>query len=370
MLNVQAGLFARPSHYDRLAPCFGIDGNPRPTMSVESPLPALMQSPAGLTAVYLRELLVSWPAGNALLTDMGIDATRLASDDRYRVPLYQAFALLERAVAASGDPLFALRSVERLTVRAFPWLGYAVLAAGSLREAVRELARLEPLIWDAGTITLDEHNDEAWLIWEARLPTPTVAVEMALAGWVKVGQALLQREQHGHRVCFRHTARTDAAAYAPLFGAPVAFGAEHNAVILPRAWLDESLPFADPRLGELVRDKARTLLSDPGLNLENEIRARCFGALPGPLPELDQLAEDLDLPARQLRQLLADRALNLRELQDGVRRELAFHLLRDPARDLADIAGRCGFSEQSAFHRAFRRWTGSTPAAWRQTPQP
>ncbi|MEL0028543.1 MAG: AraC family transcriptional regulator ligand-binding domain-containing protein, partial [Perlucidibaca sp.] len=326
-------------------------------------------APAAVTARYLRELLPA-PTDHDALAACGISPDRLADDNHYRVPLFQVSALLARTLQAAGDPLLAIRQAHALSLRAFPLLGMGLLASTTLEEGLHRLIELDPLIWDAASLHLDIPEDrqaEAALVLVPRQPLPPALVELALAGWVLLGPALGRIADGGHRLDFRHRARAPEADYASAFGCPVSFGADAYAVRFPAAWLTCRLDLADPGSSGIIMQEARRQLAQPVLlNLENHLRAACFSALPGPLPELPALAATLGLAPRQLRQHMGERDIRLRDLQDDVRREAALHWLRHGDPDLCELAQACGFSEQSAFQRAFRRWTGMTPGQWRQ----
>jgi len=332
-------------------------------------LPAQLRSPAALTASYLRELLPP-SLTDAQLHSSGIDPARLHHDSHYRIPLYQACNLLADYIASADDPLIGVRQAHALSLRAFPWLGMGLLASTTLAEGLQRLIELDPLIWDGIRIALhlpDDPQADAALIMTPQLPMPGAVIELALAGWVLLGPALWQIQDSGHRIAFQHAARAPDAAYQALFGCAVSFQAEVNAVYFPSAWLSQRLRFADPSAGAVILHEARRLLAEPVLlNLENHLRAACFRAMPGALPDTPALAAELGMSARQLRQSLSERHLNLRNIQDAVRREAALHWLSQPDILLTDIAHACGFSEQSAFQRAFRRWTGLTPVQWQQ----
>jgi len=332
-------------------------------------LPAQMRSPAALTASYLRELLPP-SLTDALLQSCGIDPARLRQDIHYRIPLYQAYTLLGHYIEASDDALIGIRHAHELSLRAFPWLGMGLLASTTLADGLQRLIELDPLIWDGIGIALhlpDEPQADAALIMSPHLTMPPAVIELALAGWVLLGPALWQFQGSGHRITFQHAARAPESAYEALFGCAVSFQAEANAVYFPRAWLSQRLRFADPSAGAMILQEARRLLAEPVLlNLENHLRAACFRAMPGPLPDTLALAAALGMSARQLRQSISERHLNLRSIHDATRREAALYWLGQPDILLTDIALACGFSEQSAFQRAFKRWTGLTPVQWQQ----
>lgn len=339
-------------------------------MALESfTLPELMRSPAGVTANYLRELLPT-PLDHASLQVAGIDPERLRSDLRYRVPLYQTCDLLALTMAAAGDPLLAIRQAHALSLRAFPLLGMGVLASATLEEGLQRLIELDPLIWDAVSLHLDipaDRTGETALVMTPRLPLPPAITELALAGWVLLGPSLWQIRDGHYRLSLRHAPRASEADYRVLFNCPVEFHADRDAVHFPTPWLTRRLDLSDPGTSAMILHEARRQLAQPlQLNLENHLRAICFQALPGPLPEAPELAASLGIAPRQLRQFMSEQNIRLRELQDGVRREAALRWIDRDDIDISDMAQACGFSEQSAFQRAFRRWTGTTPGQWRQ----
>jgi len=339
-------------------------------MALESfTLPELMRSPAAVTARYLRELLPSPHDRNALAA-CAIDAGRLADDPDYRVPLHQVCELLARTLGGSDDPLLAVRQARALSLRAFPLLGMSLLASATLEEGLRRLIELDPLIWDAVGLRLDipaGDQEEAALVMTPKLPLPPALIELALAGWVLLGPALWHIHDGAYRLCFRHAARAPASDYQAIFGCPASFSESEYALRFPAGWLRRRLDLTDPGGSAIIMQEARRRLAQPVLlNLENQLRAACFRALPGPLPELPALAGTLGLAPRQLRQHMGERDIRLRDLQDAVRREAALHWLRQGDPDLSELAQACGFSEQSAFQRAFRRWTGMTPGQWHQ----
>lgn len=340
-------------------------------MAVESllpPLPALMCAPAGISARYLRELLPADPPPS-LLADAGIDAARLRADEHYRVPLYQAYALLDQALAAQADPLLALRQARQLSLKAYPWLGLSLLASTDLGTGLARLIELEPLVWDGSRIELSVNGTSASLRWLPLYPIPPAVMELALAGWVLLAPALAGVPAGELRLGFAHAARAPLPAYRELLGCEPLFDQTETALHFPAEWLRRELKLADPSAADWVLAEARRRLAEGPLSwrLELRLRAASFAALPGELPEAAALADAVGLSARGLRERLQAQNLNLRALQDEVRRDAACWWLRHGQADLAEIAEACGFSEQSAFQRAFRRWTGCTPAVWRQS---
>lgn len=331
----------------------------------------LISASAGISSVYMQQLLdVLEPdipdIKNTAAAHL-IDIDRLKSDIRYRVPIYKALRLHETINKQLDDPLFAIKTVFKLRLKSFPIMGYAMMASDTLELAIQRLARYEPLVWDAGQIELKKGPVKSLLVWSARHEVPALAVEMALAGWINIGQKLLQFKKASYTLYFQHSCPSTPEQYQSMFGCEVVHGAEKNAVEFPSEWLDITLADGDSQLTDVMDAKAQSLLDnyDTEINLENRIRSHIFKSLPHHTPELEEIAQKVGESPRHLRYLLTEQSLNFRTLVDDVRKETALYFIRSGKHSLNEIAGFCGFAEQSSFNRAFKRWTGLVPSRYK-----
>lgn len=138
--------------------------------------------------------------------------------------------------------------------------------------------------------------------------------------------------------------------------------------MLPRATLARPCPAADAALSQVIVRHAEGLLAalpDPSDSFANRLRRLISAQLASGGATLTAAAHALKLGERSLQRRLADDGLTFDAIVEEVRRELALRYLADPALAIGEIAYLLGYSEPSAFHRAFRRWTGRTPEAWR-----
>lgn len=217
---------------------------------------------------------------------------------------------------------------------------------------------------------MEEEGEQVALTWRPRLLpwVPRQAVEMALAGWLAFGRWLSDGRAQPLQVEFRHRLDTAADVYAEVLGCPVQGGCTRNAVIFHRALLQTPLREADPHLRSLMDAQGEACLAAYRLdaNLANEVRAAlCTGLAQGQIG-LDDVAGHLGLTARILRRHLGEAGLALPGLLDEVRKDLAQLYLQHTDFALLEIAYLLGFAEQSSFSRAFRRWTGLPPTAFRR----
>ncbi len=165
-----------------------------------------------------------------------------------------------------------------------------------------------------------------------------------------------------HAVELAHRATGDPAAYRAWFDAPVRFGAEQTQLVLPAAALEASLHSADPKLLAILTraadELARQAPSEPTLTASAKRVLR--EALRSDQATIDEVAAKLGLTSRSLQRRLKDEGTAFQTLREDVRRELAQRYLADGL-SIAEISFLLGFSEPSAFFRAFKRWTGKTP---------
>ncbi len=150
-----------------------------------------------------------------------------------------------------------------------------------------------------------------------------------------------------------------------LLGAKVGFRCALAALVVPRECWTAKLPTADPMLQELLRGLAERLeLGAPASDFEQAVRARLRSLLPEGGADAASVARSLGMSERTLHRRLRASGRSYGEVVDLFRESEAERLLGAPAAALSQVAYRLGFSDQSAFTRAFRRWKGAPPSAW------
>ncbi|MFI1657003.1 AraC family transcriptional regulator [Streptomyces sp. NPDC020472] len=189
----------------------------------------------------------------------------------------------------------------------------------------------------------------------------TVLVAHRFAGW------LVRRRIGLRRVEFVHPEPRHAREYALLFGAPCVFGAGRTAAVFDRADLDEPVLRDAAALKAFLRRAPVDVLvcGDHGSTVTGRVRHLIGRALPaGPVPTPEQLADRLSVSPQTLRRQLAAEGTTYQRLRDQVRRDHAIAELTGGRVSIERLSRQLGFSEPSAFHRAFRRWTGETPRSY------
>jgi AraC-like DNA-binding protein len=287
------------------------------------------------------------------------------------LPLDRLDAFLAAAAEASGIVPFGLRLAERFPRGGYGVLEYACRTAPTLRAAVERLVRYMRLLNEVVSVRFEESGDEA--VIEQRFPEGVRPAnghlgEFFVATLLVTARALVDEACVPRRAWFAARASPDEAALRQLLGTrELAFGRRGNGVALPRDFLDRPLRGADPALHALLERQAEQLLGgQPAVGRTAElVRRRVLAAFAHGLPSVGTIAGELGMSARTLQRRLGDEGVSFAGLLDDVRHELALGHVREPRRPLGEIAFLLGYAELSPFLRAFKRWTGKTPGAFR-----
>ena len=191
--------------------------------------------------------------------------------------------------------------------------------------------------------------------------------EATIASIAAISQEVSTTDFRASRVFFKHAAPATAAAHEEHFDCPIQFGSEHDALFISRELMLAPNRLGDPAIVGFfdthLEDEVSKLDDDAAL--ERRVRQQIAKLLSQGIPSLSEVATQFGMSGRTLQRRLSDRGYSFQTVVDHSRRELAQRLLRETSYPLAEIAFLTGFSEQSAFNRAFKRWAGQTPRSYR-----
>lgn len=321
----------------------------------------------GLVGLRLVELNGIDP--RAFAAQLGIDpANPPAAGSRLPSSLLdRGFA---RAVHHIPDPAFALRAGDCWHPSHLGTVGYAWLSSGSLHTALKRLTRYIRIIGQRMSSRLEEGGDGLRYVHvTGRGDTP---VGHAMADFHLALVLSLCRSNYGPtlrplQVTLRRPPPADPAPWHDCFDCPVEFGAAEDSFAL--AWHVADWPLATSNhelavtCDTLLQQQLAELKRD---DLESRCRAWLLEQLTSGEPLDEELARALGMSVRSLQRRLGEAGLSYRGLLERTRHELALRYLDDPTKSVTEITFLLGFSEQSAFSRAFKRWNGQSPVTWRE----
>jgi AraC-like DNA-binding protein len=305
-----------------------------------------------------------------LAAEVGIDPN-VVEDPDARVPVEALHALWEAAQRRIPRADAALFGATRYAPGDYGLVGFVCMNSATLGEALGHAVRYLHLWTDDPGMTLDREGTLT-VVYRTHFPDRLglrLANEAALAEILQGARLTTGTEIKPVAVQFAHPAPDDVREHDAFFGVKVEFGRPTTAMRFTPEQLATPLPKADVQLGAFLSGLANDALAkrepqdQSPLDRVREIVAE---ELQSGVPELRTIARRLAVSERTLRRRLADQATTFRALLDDTRAELARSYIRDRRIPLTEVAFLLGFSEPSAFHRAFRRWTGSTPAEQRR----
>jgi AraC-like DNA-binding protein len=268
----------------------------------------------------------------------------------------------------SGDPDFGLYAAESLPIGVHGVLEFSAMSRANLREAFESFVRYYRLLGAMGQLELEMQPDRAIVRVHPIVDFPAERlrhfIEHMLALIVSRGRILAGDEVAPVEVRFMHGRPPSTAAHDRVFRSALSFGHATNEMFVDRAILELPLRTANPAVSAALEESAETML---GLDVE-DVLERVRGALREALESgdarLEMVARRLRVGARTLQRRLSDEGTTYAQVLDEVRRETAQRWVQQGSMSFGEIAFALGFSEPSAFHRAFKRWTGTTPKAY------
>ncbi|MFD9906360.1 AraC family transcriptional regulator [Streptomyces sp. NPDC059063] len=298
----------------------------------------------------------------------------LLGDDRARVTAAQFARLFRELYRATQDEFLGLGSSPSRP-GTFAMMCYAALGCRDLGAAMERGVTFYGLFPCGPDLALTRTDDTAVFTVRNDLDQDFFLAECLVMIWHRLCSWLIGHHIPLHWADFGHPPPPHKDDYERLFGCPVRFGAERTGAGLDPRWLDAPLIRDESALAAMLRRAPFDLLSrrEYGTTVAEQVRRALATALrTSPrLPSLGEVAARLALSPSTLRRRLARESTSYQELKDAVRRDAAIAGLAEGREAIAELAARLGFSEDTAFHRAFRRWTGTTPGAYRaQGPYP
>jgi AraC-like DNA-binding protein len=315
----------------------------------------------------------------ALVAREGFDAeplrqilkARNLEDPDLRVPESAAQDLWKQAARVTRDDALGLHVAESLPRGALDLVEYAFRSSASLGDGLERLARYGRVLSDRVAARAQAQGEDFVLIMSdaGAGPLHPARAEFSLAIALRLARDATGVDIRPRQVCFAHPAPDDTSEYARFFRAPVSFASGSNALVLGRADANRPLRGADSALSAIVRRRLEKALAERDTPEGGSLTSRVRRVM---LEELGQrtltpaaVAERLRVSTRTLSRRLAEEHTSFRHVLDEARCQFATALLHDHSLSVADIAFFLQYSEPTAFHRSFKRWTGQTPRSFR-----
>jgi AraC-like DNA-binding protein len=342
---------------------------PKPDRSRESPPaaePAELAAPVGTIASAPRLLAEAGADADETARAAGIEPGIFA-DPTTPISFGQMGRYLAACVWAAKDDRFPLRVGLAEGPSALDAIGYLALHSPDVRTSLLTLRAYVHHVAGALSVTregglaavdytfLHPRIEGAGLITEAAMGL-LLAVTRQLCGpaWSPV-EMRLSRPLPPRPAAWRRSVR-----------APVVFGTGGNRIVFPARWLDHPVEHADKELRRILHERVAELEARRSADLSTRVGSAIRGCLLSGKVTPAQVAVRLGTSTRTLSRRLGARGTSFEAVLDQTRFDLACHLLADSTASMMKITELLGFAHSSAFTRAFRRWSGTSPRAWRE----
>jgi AraC-like DNA-binding protein len=288
-----------------------------------------------------------------------------------RIPESQHLRIWTTIMSNLESPGFPIRFARRMAIDDYEVLGLACKTVEQLGDAIDCLMRFLALWTDTYRCRLEAEGERSRLVFQ-RAASPAgssvgarAANESGVAEIAKAMRDITGNPIESLRAHFRHPEPEDCSEHEEFFGERPEFGADIDGLSFDSSVLELGVLHADEGLSRYLSSQLESMMAKLEPTLLERTRIAISDALPVGPPRIDQIAQRLAMSPRSLQRKLRDEGASFTNVIDEVRQELAESLLSEPSRSVAETCYLLGFSEPRAFHRAFKRWTGQTPRAWR-----
>ncbi|MCP5347373.1 MAG: AraC family transcriptional regulator ligand-binding domain-containing protein [Pseudomonadales bacterium] len=285
------------------------------------------------------------------------------------------YGFLENIARAeqSGHTL-PLRTGDSMRCDDYGLFGLAWKTASNLRASFTRAERYWRVMTSVSVYTVEPTVDGSFVHLHregARDLGMRLSNEATVASMFTISSEVATQEVKLNGVFFKHAGPEIVADHEAFFGCPVHFNTDRDALLIADESMRAPNRLADSGIAQYFEAQLDAEISqlDAEYSLDKQVKQQIAGALSEGVPNISAIASVLAMSSRTLQRKLSEQGLTYQALVDDARREFAERLLRENKHSLSNIAFLTGFSEQSSFNRAFKRWAGQTPRSYRLAAQ-
>jgi AraC-like DNA-binding protein len=299
------------------------------------------------------------------------EADLVSPDTVVDFSLQQEFRFHRNLLQLSADPLLGLKLGRAYTLQSYGLLGYAFLSAPTLRQAMTILRNYGSLSFTLQTLDFLTEGPVAILRFSRNIDIPpdllTYYIDRDLVAAAFGGELALSQPLQPQEVALAHDGRDRRSDYEASFACPVSFNTPCSELRFDGTHLDAPMPLRDADTSALCQQQCQLLLARMSKSSGFVDRVRqLIVARPGYFPDIDYVAEKLNMTSRTLRRRLTEENSNYQQILADVRYQLAKEYLATSTLPLEEISVLLGYSTPGNFTHAFKRWHGSSPRQYRQ----
>lgn len=283
-----------------------------------------------------------------------------------RIPTTLMTKVWELAVIESKDPYIALNVAAQFKPTVFSALGMSLAASRHAYDAIKRAAKYSQIISDGSLTELEETETELNFLLKPRppltIPVNKFGIESIFGSMHTVFKSIAGDDFHAKAVIFQHEFHGDITPYEDFFNCPVTFGGRANQIVFNKENLFQEQAFSNSTLTSTLDQWIEDhLFSFKEELLATKVKRYILKNIASQAVDQSTIAKELAVSPRVLQRRLKEEGTSYSELLDDCRHILAIKLISQDKLPLSEITYMLGFSDQSNFSRAFKRWTSVTP---------
>ena len=306
-----------------------------------------------------------------ILRKFGIDRSAFSDPEGF-IPSSIFGGVLEEAAEATADDCFGLHLGENYNPRNIGPVAYVVLNSPTVRAGIENIERYLHVYNEAAKWFFTAEGNRGYiryLLTDLGINSLRQSNEHEMTIAINTLRMMVGSQWAPKEIQFAHEAPEQTSEHLRIFHAPVSFGCKTNAIVTDLHFVEREVPAADQRLYQILKrylDHVLGKMPREDCLLASVRRATAETMRDGEL-RLVRVAKQMAMSARTLQRQLKERGVDFKHLADDTRQRFAMNYLKDRRNTLTEVAFLLGYSELSAFNRAFKRWTGSTPLDYRRS---
>ncbi len=290
-------------------------------------------------------------------------------EDIQAVPADVFFELHEMLDSRLGSG-FSVRVGQQMKMDDYGVLGLSWKTCSKAGEIFERCERYFHLLSNTYVFKVEKEGDlsKIYLYRDAHRRGVELSNEATFSATIVVLKAMTEKDINPLSISFKHSAPREMESYHTALNCPVLFDQAHNFMVYKTIDLETRTAKADISINkflvERVEEKTKGIEIST-LKIVSDVESLIKDALPGGIPSIIQIGKHMGMSSRTLTRRLSERGVTFRDLIKQSQEKTSKNLLKDSSYSIGEIAFETGFSEQSAFSRAFKRWTGQSPLSYR-----
>ena len=306
---------------------------------------------------------------NFILQGTGIPA-ELLNQNKARVSPEQFVLLIQRLWHLLEDELMGFGPVKS-KLGCFATMCQLAIHSDNLEQMLKRGTRFYQLFDRVPAVSLEVHGNKARLSLQQDLlykDKDHFLQESLLLIWHRTACWMIDQRINLSKACFSYPAPPHQEEYPSIFYCPIEFNAAQTYLEFNADMLKHKICQDQRSLTQFLKSSPADLLARPtkDASYSGKIRHLIGREINGELPSFEDIAKQLYMTPQTLRRRLKAEATSYQALKDNIRRDIAIYYLTQASLNINEIANKVGFTEPSTFHRAFKKWTGVTPLAYRE----